>query len=128
MVNAKTIVSDWLGAIEARDAKRVLAGLADEIELRADGAERMALRKELLAPYLEGLHAYESVRIDREKLVVSGPDVACMVRARVKMGSTNLSILGEELPTANKELDLLAALFVRVNDAGKRQLRQVTRQ
>lgn len=119
MVNASAIVDDWLGAIEARDTKRVKDALADEVEVEIGGLERVVLTKETLSPFLDRLNAYESIRLVREKFVASGPEVACLMRARVKMASTNLSMLGEELPTAGKELEVLGALFVTVNDAGK---------
>lgn len=120
MTNAQANIEAWLRALETRDVDSLIGAMADRVELELDGMERIVLSKDTLRSYLEDLgDPYERVQIERKKLVASGLEVALLVRARVKMAPTNLSFLGEELPTAGKEVDLVTAVFFTLDEAGK---------
>lgn len=120
MANAQANIEAWLRALETRDVDSLIGAMADRVELELDGMERIVLSKDTLRSYLEDLgDPYERVQIERKKLVASGLEVALLVRARVKMAPTNLSFLGEELPTAGKEVDLVTAVFFTLDEAGK---------
>lgn len=120
MANAQANIEAWLRALETRDVDALIGAMADRVELELDGMERIVLSKDTLRSYLEDLgDPYERVQIERKKLVASGLEVALLVRARVKMAPTNLSFLGEELPTAGKEVDLVTAVFFTLDEAGK---------
>lgn len=118
MVNIKAIVGDWLGAVQAMDIDRIVAALADDFELEVEGLET-PIGKQAVRSYLESVgNPYEWIELDLEKILASGHEAAVLVRARAKMRA-DLSMLGETLPTAGKKLDVVGALFLSVDDAGK---------
>lgn len=118
MVNARAIVNDWLGSVEAMNFDQMLAGLADDFQLAVGGLDR-PIGKRALSSYLERLgNPYESIELERQKIIASGKDVAVLMRIRATMRD-DISMLGEELATAGKKLDVMGALFLTVDDAGK---------
>jgi steroid delta-isomerase-like uncharacterized protein len=118
-MNAKGIVKGWFDAIEARDVERVLGALADDVEVEVEAMDRPFVGKDALRALMaNSMGAYESLRIEPQKILASGSEVAVLARGRAKLRS-DLEILGEKLPTAGKELSVTAALFVTVNAAGK---------
>jgi steroid delta-isomerase-like uncharacterized protein len=124
-MNAKAVVESWLDAIEAQDTERMLEALADDVELRYESMDRPILGKEVLRGLLSSIAGtYDFIRMERQKVLESGNEVAALVRVRAKM-QTDAEILGERLPTAGKEVSIIEALFLTVNEAGK--ITQVTR-
>jgi steroid delta-isomerase-like uncharacterized protein len=119
MKDAKGLVDEWLDAIESRNAERITELLADDVSMETEALREPIKGKQLLHMLLAGaMDAYESIRIDRRKVIAAGRDVAMLVDVRVRFGS-DVEMLGEKLPTAGKSLDIVAAVFIEVNDAGK---------
>lgn len=118
-MDAKTIVLRWFDAMEARDAKALLEALADDVEVRTEGMARPIVGKETVRELLTGfLEQCEFIRIEREKVIAANGDVAALLRARTRLRS-DLNVLDETLPTAHKDLDVTAAVFLTVNAGGK---------
>ncbi|HEX7089909.1 MAG TPA: nuclear transport factor 2 family protein [Longimicrobiales bacterium] len=119
MAHARAALEGLLDAIEARDMQAVLDSLADDVTLEVEALATPIRGKPLLRDMLAGtMDAYDSVRIERRKIVESGRDVAALLGAHVKLGR-DMEMLGETLPTAGKELDVRGAVFAEVDDAGK---------
>jgi ketosteroid isomerase-like protein len=111
-MNAKGIVKSWFDAIEARDAQRVLDALADDVEIGVEAMDRPIVGKDALRALMaNSMGAYEFLRIEPQKILESGNEVAVLARGRAKLRS-DVEVLGEKLPTAGKELSVTAALFV----------------
>ena len=123
-MQAKAVVEKWFSAVTARDPERILALLSDDVQIRAAELSRPIAGKQVLRALLAQIpDAYESIRFEPEKLIESGNDVAALVRARVKFGK-DLDVLGENLATAGKEIEIFAAAFLTVtNDKISRVVR-----
>lgn len=118
MSEASEVVREWLEAMERRDESAVLERMAEDVTMRVEGVEQPLRGKEPLRPMFRSFfRACERIRLEPEKTVASGRDVAVLVRARVKLGS-DLDILGETLPTRGKELSVRAAFFAHLNEQG----------
>ncbi|HEX7050191.1 MAG TPA: nuclear transport factor 2 family protein [Longimicrobiales bacterium] len=119
MPDARAALERLLDAIEARDVQAVADTLADDVSLETEvlGAP-ITGKQELQRLLADTMDAYESIRVERRKIVASGRDAAALVRAHVRFRG-DLEMLGETLPTAGKELNVLGAAFIEVDEAGK---------
>jgi steroid delta-isomerase-like uncharacterized protein len=119
------VVDAWLEALEQKDAEKALSLFADDVILQAESMEQPITGKQPIQPmFASFLDACESIRLEREKMLVSDREAAVLAKARVKLRS-DLEIMGEKLPTAGKELRVWAALFFVVNEQG--QITELTR-
>jgi steroid delta-isomerase-like uncharacterized protein len=119
MPDAKSMLENWFDAIEGRDVGRVMELLADDVSVETELLRQPIKGKRGLQDFLaRGVNAYESIRIERRKIMGSGRDAAALVNLRVKFGA-DLDLMGEKLSTAGKMLDVIAAVFIEVNEAGK---------
>jgi len=119
MAHAKAALERLLDAIESRDVDAITDLLADEVTLETEMLGAPIKGKETLHDMMAGsMDAYESVRIEPREIIEAGDSAAALVTAHARFGS-DLEVLGETLPTAGKELSVVGAVFVHVDDAGK---------
>ncbi len=119
MAHAKAALERLLDAIEARDVQGITDVLADDVTLETEMLGTPIEGKQSLHDMMAGsMDAYESIRIERREIIESGSSAAALVTAHARFGS-DLEVLGETLPTAGKELSVVGAVFVHVNDEGK---------
>lgn len=119
MAQAREIVETWLDAIEQRDRDRIFDLLADDVTLQTERLEQPIVGKEIFREILgPAIGFYETIRIERVEIVASGRDVAVLARTYARFKG-DAEIMGTKLPTAGKELSVLSALFIEVNEAGK---------
>jgi len=119
MAHAKAALERLFGAIEARDVEAIADLLADDVTLETEMLATPIQGKQTLYDMMAGsMDAYESVLIEPREIIESGDSAAALVTAHARLGS-DLEVLGETLPTAGKELSVVGAVFVRVDDAGK---------
>ncbi|MBX3186646.1 MAG: nuclear transport factor 2 family protein [Labilithrix sp.] len=118
-MNARQTLESWLDALEARDAKKILDALADDVELRFESLPRPIVGKGSLADFIGPIdRTCDFIRVERLAIVASGDQAAALLRVQTKL-RMDTDLFGERLATAGKSLDLVAALFVTVNAAGK---------
>jgi len=121
MPDGRAALEDLLDAIEALDADRISDALADDVTLETEVIDEPIQGKEALEEFLRStLGSYESIRFDRRMIVASGSKAAALLRAHATFHA-NFELFGETLPTAGKEVDVVGALFLEVNDAGEIQ-------
>jgi len=119
MPDAISIVDSWIDAFEAGDLNRITDMLADNVTLETEMLRTAITGRNVLPGLMrDTLNAIESLRIDRQKIIASGRDVAVLARVRARFGK-DLELYGESLQLAGKSLDILAALFVEVNAEGR---------
>lgn len=119
MAHAKAALERLLDAIEARDAQGVIDVLADDVTIETEMLGAPIKGKQSLRDMMAGgMDAYESIRIERREILESGSRAAALLTAHARFGS-DIEVLGETLPTAGKELNVVGAVFVDVNDEGK---------
>jgi hypothetical protein len=119
MPDAKAVLENWFDAIEAWNLERITELLADDVTVETETLRQPIRGKQMLRDLLaHNRDAYESIRIERRKVLSSGRDAAALgnVRARFR---ADVDLAGVTLSTAGKELDIVAAVFVEVNEAGK---------
>ncbi len=118
-MHAKEVAEKCFAAIASRDPERILGLMSEDVQLWAAEISKPIVGKKVLRPMLEALPgAYELLRLEPEKLIESGNEVAALVRFRGKLRS-DVEFLGEKLTTSGKEIELTAAVFLTVNDDGK---------
>lgn len=121
MPDGRAALEDLLDAIEALDADRISDALADDVALETEVIDEPIQGKEALEEFLRStLGSYESIRFDRRMIVASDSKAAALLRAHATFRA-NFELFGETLPTAGKEVDVVGALFLEVNDAGEIQ-------
>lgn len=119
MPDAREVVDRWLDAFEARDTERIIRMMADDVVLESEMLREPIRGRSTLQHMLEGaLDAYESIRVERRKVVAADRDVALLLRMQVRFAD-DVEMFDERLSTAGKELSATAALFVEVNEAGE---------
>ena len=119
MAHAKAALERLLDAIESRDVDAIIDLLADDVTIETEMLHTPIKGKQALHDMLAGsMDAYESVRMERREILESGDSAAALLTAHARFGS-DLEVLGETLPTAGKELSVVGAVFVHVDDAGK---------
>src|SRR5690606_27245818 len=119
MAHAKAALERLLDAIEARDVQAITDVFADDVTLETEMLDTPIQGKQALHDMMAGsMDAYESIRMERREILESGNSAAALVTAHARFGS-DLEVLGETLPTAGKELSVVGAVFVDVDDAGK---------
>ena len=119
MPDAISIVDSWIDAVEAGDVNRIADMLADNVTLETEMLRTAITGRNVLPGLMrDTLTAIESLRIDRQKIIASGRDVAVLARVRARFGK-DLELYGESLQLTGKSLDVLAALFVEVNAEGR---------
>jgi len=119
MAEARAALERLFDALEALDAKQVIDSLADDVTLETEALDAPIKGKRLMQDMLtDSMDAYDSVRIERRKIIESGNSAAAFVTAHARFGR-DLELLGETLPTKGKELSVAGAVFVEVDAAGK---------
>lgn len=119
MADALSVVDRWLDALEARDLNRILDLLDDNITIETEIVRTPIKGKQVLREMLDGvLDAYDSIRVERRKIVASGRDVAVLANIKARFGK-DLEMYGVKLSTAGKSIDLISAIFAEVNQAGR---------
>lgn len=119
MPDAKAVLESWIAAFEAKDVTKILDFLADDVSVETESVRGPITGKQMLRDILApAMNSYESIRVDRKKLVSSGRDAAALVNVHVEFGA-DIDIMGEKLSTAGKGLDVQSAIFVEINEAGK---------
>jgi hypothetical protein len=119
MPDAKAVAQSLFEAIEGKNAERIIELLADDVSVETESLKRPITDKQVLHDILaRTMEAYESIQIERKKMLSSGRDVAVLANLRVRFGS-DMDMMGEKLATAGKTIDILAALFLEINEAGK---------
>jgi len=119
MAHAKAALERLLSAIEARDVQAITDLLADDVTIETEMLSTPIKGKQMLHDMMAGsMDAYESVRMERREIIESGNKAAALLTAHARFGS-DLEVLGETLPTAGKELSVVGAVFIEVDDAGK---------
>lgn len=119
MPDARVILGKWLDAIEAGNVDEIIDMLADDVAIETEEIPSPITGKEMLRRLLaDAMGAYESIRIDRRKVVASGNDVALFARIHARF-SKDLEMYGETLPTEGKSLDIAGAIFAEIDEAGK---------
>ena len=125
MADPRQAVEAWLDALEALDPDRAIDSLSDDVVIETETLREPIHGKETLRRLLkEGFGAYESIRVDRRNIVASGHEVALLLSMKVRFGK-DMELLGETLPTRGKDVEIMGAAFVSVDDAGK--IRRVAR-
>lgn len=119
MPDARNILETWIDAIEARNVDQIIDLLADDVTIETEDLPTPLSGKHLLSELLaDAMTAYDSIEIDRRKVVASGNDVALYARIRARF-KKDLEMFGETLPIAGKSIDIAGAMFAEVNGAGK---------
>ncbi|MGH7467376.1 MAG: nuclear transport factor 2 family protein [Longimicrobiales bacterium] len=119
MPDARAVLESWFEAMETRNIEKITELLAEDISVETESLKKPLTDKQVLRAILaRTMDAYQSIRIDPRKIVSSGQDVAALVSLRVRFGA-DIDLMGEKLPTAGKSIDVVAAIFLEVNEAGK---------
>lgn len=118
-MDAAAVMNRWLDAVESLDVEQITGMLADDFTMETETVRSPMLGKAMMNELLWGtLDAYESIRIDRRKIVASGSDAAVLVEMHVRF-SKDMEIYGEKLSTRGRELDIMGALFAEVDEDGR---------
>lgn len=119
MTDAISVVDTWLDAIEAKDLKRIVDTLAEDVVIESELIRAPISGRQLLRDVLEdSLDAYASIRIERRKIIASGRDVAVLANLKARFAK-DLTMYGEVLPTAGKSIDVVGAIFAEINKEGR---------
>lgn len=119
MPDPRTILGTWLDALEAGNVDQLINMLSDDVTFETEEIPSPIAGKQMLRELLPGaMRAYESIHIERRKVVASGNDVALFARVRARF-NRDLEVFGEVLPTAGKSLDIAGAIFAEIDSQGK---------
>jgi steroid delta-isomerase-like uncharacterized protein len=119
MPDANAVLRQWFQAMEARNLDQITDLLADDVTVETESMRQPITGKQMLSDMLrQALGAYESIRVEPRKVIGSGREAAALVDLHVRFGA-DVDTMGEKLPTAGKSLNVRAAVFVEVNEAGK---------
>jgi steroid delta-isomerase-like uncharacterized protein len=119
VADAKQVLNEMLSAMEARDMQRVLATLAEDVSFETEMLPTPIRGKQAVREMMrDGFNVYESIRIERKMVIGEGREVAALLSLRVRFDK-DLHMMGESLPTAGKELNVMGAVFGEVDESGR---------